>query len=87
MEVLPISLAQLQGMIGMRLRWRDDDYDIVEVLEDGPSLVAQSAATDTSIQSDVHGRARREVQHVVVIPVLNSDRTLLHPEFLEIELL
>ncbi|MES2365486.1 MAG: hypothetical protein V4563_06310 [Pseudomonadota bacterium] len=87
MEALPISLTQLQGMIGMRLRWRDDDYDIVEVLEDGPSLVAQSATTDTSIQGDVHGRARREVQQVVVIPVLNANKTLLHPEFLEIELL
>ncbi|MHB1175080.1 MAG: hypothetical protein ACYCZJ_08150 [Sulfuriferula sp.] len=87
MEALPISLAQLQGMIGMRLRWRDLDYEIVEVLEDGPSLVAQSFAASTAIQSDVHGRARREVQQVVVIPVLNSDKTLLHPEFLEIELL
>ncbi len=87
METLPISLAQLQGMIGLRLRWRDLDYEIVEVLEDGPSLVAQSFTTSTAIQSDVHGRARREVQQVVVIPVLNSDKTLLHPEFLEIELL
>lgn len=87
MELLPISLAQLQGMIGLSLRWRDLDYEIVEVLEDGPSLVAQSIAANTAIQSDVHGRARREVQQVVIIPVLNSDKTLLHPEFLEIELL
>ncbi len=87
MGLLPISLAQLQGMIGLRLRWRDLDYEIVEVLEDGPSLVAQSFAASIAIQSDVHGRARREVQQVVVIPVLNSDKTLLHPEFLEIELL
>ncbi len=87
MEALPISLAQLQGMIGTRLRWRDEDYNVVEVLEDGPSLVAQSTTTGTRIQSDVHGRARREVQQVVIIPVLTTDKTLLHPEFLEIELL
>ncbi|BBP05375.1 hypothetical protein TPL01_15500 [Sulfuriferula plumbiphila] len=87
METLPISLAQLQGMIGMCLRWRGVDYAVVEVLEDGPALVAQSLVPNTAIQGDVHGRARREVQQVVVIPVLNLDKTLLHPEFLEIELL
>mgnify|MGYP000568952745 CR=1 FL=1 len=87
METLPISLAQLQGMIGMHLRWRAVDYAVVEVLEDGPALVAQSLAANTTIQGDMHGRARREVQQVVVIPVLNLDKTLLHPEFLEIELL
>ncbi len=87
METLPISLAQLQGMIGMHLRWRAVDYAVVEVLEDGPALVVQSLTPGTAIQGDVHGRARREVQQVVVIPVLNLDKTLLHPEFLEIELL
>lgn len=87
MDILPISLAQLQGMIDLHLRWRDMDYAVVEVLEDGPSLVVQSLAPGTTIQADVHGRARREVQRMVVIPVLNLDKTLLHPEFLEIELL
>lgn len=87
MESLPISLAQLQHMIGMRLRWRGVDFAVVEVLEDGPALVAQSMAPDSTIQSDVHGRARREISEVKVIPVLNHDKTLLHPEFLEIELL
>jgi len=87
MEKLPISLSQLQGMIGMYLRWRGVDYAVVEVLEDGPALVAQSLAASTAIQGDVHGRARREVQQVVIIPVLSPDKTLLHSEFLEIELL
>jgi hypothetical protein len=34
----------------------------------------------------VHGRAHRHVQSVVVIPVLTPDRTLLHNDFLDIEL-
>lgn len=87
MEPPLISLMQLQGMIGMQLRWRGTDYTVVEVLEDGPSLVAQSLAQSSAIQSDAHGRARREVQQVKVIPVLNPAKTLLHPDFLEIELL
>lgn len=53
METLPISLVQLQGMIGMGLRWRNVNYAVVEVLEDGPALVVQSLAPGTDRKSVV----------------------------------
>ncbi len=83
---LPISIAQLQGMIGLHIHWHNTRYAIVEVLEDGPALIAQRIAPDAAIQGDVHGRAHRHVQSVVVISVLTPDRTLLHNDFLDIEL-
>jgi hypothetical protein len=83
---LPISIAQLQGMIGLHILWHDTRYAIVEVLEDGPALVAQRLAPDAIIQGDAHGRAHRQVQPVITICVLTPDRSLLHNDFLDIEL-
>jgi hypothetical protein len=73
-------------MIGLHIRWHDTRYVIVEVLEDGPALVAQRFAPDAAIQGDAHGRAHRHVQSIVVIKVLIPDRSLLHHDFLDIEL-
>lgn len=86
METLPITLTQLRGMIGLTFRWHGGCYVVIEMLEDGPSLVAQSVTPTSSIQGDVHGRARREVRDVLVIPVLAADKSLLHPDFLDIDL-
>ena len=86
MTTLPVSIAQLQDMIGLHILWHDTRYAIVEVLEDGPALIAQCLAPDAAIQGDMHGRAHRHVQSIVVIKVLTPDRSLLHNDFLDIEL-
>ncbi|HHS97702.1 MAG TPA: hypothetical protein ENK08_07355 [Chloroflexi bacterium] len=85
-QPLEISLDQLRGMIGLEVRFLGWRCHVIEVLEDGPSLVLQESDTHT-IQPDQYGNAGRRVPRTHTIPVLTGDRLALHPDFLDLELL
>jgi hypothetical protein len=85
MDPIVITLDQLRGMIGLRLLHQGMACVVVEVLEDGPSLVLE--AEETPIQGDMHGRAHRRVPETRVVPVLTADQSELHSEFLSLELM
>jgi len=80
MSELVISLQQLRGMIGINLYHNNKACQVVEVLEDGPSLVLQYFEND--IQKNQHGNAHRRVPETFCIPILSNDKTELSGQYL-----
>jgi hypothetical protein len=86
MPEIVITLDQLRSMIGLRLLYQGILCRVIEVLEDGPSLVLQSIEEEPSIQANQHGEATRRTPVSYTVPVLNDTQTELHPQFLELDL-
>lgn len=85
-DPIEISLDQLRGMIGLRVRHEGGVYQIIEVLEDGPSLVLENRQQATSQQADQYGDPGRWVPTTCTVPVLVGARDALHPSFLALDL-
>lgn len=85
MSEIVITLKQLRGMIGIKLCHNNKECQVIEVLEDGPSLVLQYFEND--IQENQHGNAHRRVPETVCIPVLSSDKKELSDVFLSLDLI
>lgn len=86
MSKIIITLEQLRSMIGLRLWHQGILCQVIEVLEDGPSLVLQSLKEAPTIQPNQHGEATRRTPVTYTVPVLNNDKTELHPQFLALDL-
>ena len=84
-DKIVITLQQLRGLIGIRMYHQDILCQVIEVLEDGPSIVLQ-AVNQTRIQNNQHGGASRHAPVTYTIPVLSPDQTELHPSYLALEL-
>ncbi|MFW2439869.1 MAG: hypothetical protein ACN4GR_10905 [Arenicellales bacterium] len=84
-EKLPISVNELRAMIGMRVCYLGNHGIIIEVLEDGPSLVLQNTST-AAIQSNLHGHPTRRSPQTLTVQVLSENGTALHKEFLDLDL-
>jgi hypothetical protein len=87
MSEIIITLDQLRSMIGLRLMHQGILCQVIEVLEDGPSLVLQSIDEAPSIQPNQHGEATRRTPVTYTVPVLNQDKTELHAQFLALDLI
>jgi hypothetical protein len=87
MSEIEITLEQMRGLIGIRVSYRGDQYEVIEVLEDGPSVVLRQLGEQRVIQSNYHGNPHRRVQETLMVPVLAPDRRALHSEFLLLELI
>jgi hypothetical protein len=87
MSEIIITLEQLRSMIGLRLMHQGIACQVIEVLEDGPSLVLQSRHEKPAIQANQHGEATRRTPVTYTIPVLNQEKTELHPQFLALDLI
>ena len=86
MTAIEITLEQLRGMIGISVRHQGAVCCVIEVLEDGPAIVLADAE-NTEIQDNQYGDPHRRVTQTYTIPVLSADRSGIHPEFLELELI
>lgn len=84
-HMIEISIEQLRGLIGIRLYHKNQLYQVIEVLEDGPSIVIQHLQ-ELSIQNNQHGEAQRKTPLTHTIPVLTADRKSIHNEFLALDL-
>lgn len=84
MPEIIITLEQLRGMIGIKLYHNNRACQVIEVLEDGPSIVIQYF--DNDIQENQHGEAHRKVPETLCIPVLSNDKTQLSEIFLSLDL-
>lgn len=84
---LNVTVEQLRDLIGLRVWHRGQQWQVIEVLEDGPSLVLQDCAPHTVIQPDQHGEAHRRVPHTLNVPLVTGDRQALNPVFLDLELI
>ena len=85
MSELLISLKQLRGMIGISLFYNNKPCQVIEVLEDGPSLVLQYL--ESNIQQNQHGNAHRRVPETICIPILSKDKKQLSDLFLSLDLM
>ena len=85
MSEIVISLNQLRGMIGIKLNYNNKACQVVEVLEDGPSLVLQYF--ENNIQNNLHGNAHRLVPETFCVPILSRDKTELSEVFLSLDLI
>ena len=84
-DKLPITVNELRKMIGLSVYYRGQHGSIIEVLEDGPSLVLQAAGSDR-IQHNLHGHPTRLSPNTMTVRVLSENGTSLHRDFLELEL-
>ncbi len=85
MTRVDINLAQLRNMIGLRVRHGDLLCEIIEILDDGPTLVLKDIR-HAIIQSNKFGDATRRVPETHTVPVLSTDHAGLHPAFRALEL-
>jgi hypothetical protein len=83
---MDISLQQLRQVIGVRVNYLEQVWQIIEVLEDGPSLVLESLHPHRVVQQDKFGDGYRRVPYRMTVPVLSIDRAALHPDFLALDL-
>jgi len=87
MTTIEITLVQLRGMIGQKVRHQGMACQVIEVLENTTSLVLQVYEPGRKIQPDQHGDAHRRVPETITIPVLTQDKEELHPSFLALDLM
>ena len=85
MSELVITIEQLRGMIGVKLCHNNQPCQVVEVLENGPSLVLQYF--ENNIQNNQYGDAHRRAPETLCIPVLSEDKKELHNMFLMLNLI
>ena len=83
---MEISLQQLRQMIGVRVGYLEQAWQIIEVLEDGPSLVLESLRPQRVVQQDKFGEGYRRAPYRMTVPVLSIDEAALHPDFLALDL-
>ncbi len=76
----------LRKLIGGRARYLGQVYQIVEVLEDGPTLILQNDGGNT-IQADQLGEAHRRVPQAVEVPLTLTENGAVDIENLDLELL
>lgn len=76
-----IDIARLQLLIGNEVRHNGKPCHIIEILEDGPSLVLQQRTQDTTIQADQHGEAHRKVPTTYTVAVLDTDGSTFSAAF------
>ena len=86
MDEIVITLEQLRGMIGLKVRHHGLSCQVIEVLEDGPPLVLQDCKATSTIQANQFGDANRRVPQTQTIPVLTPDKKELHALFLALDL-
>ncbi len=75
-----LGLKQLRQLIGARVRYLEDLWQVVEILDDGPILVLESLQR-RDLQHNQYGEGHRRVPRRLSVPVLAHDRQGLHPEF------
>ncbi len=87
MTPLISEIESLRSVIGQRVRFHDVIFEIIEILEDGPSFVLQNCEEHTSIQPDQHGEAHRRVPQTMTLPILMTTDGTLDSAGMGIELL
>lgn len=72
-------LEHLQQYIGCEITYKGKRCQLVEILDDGPSLVLMCLQPGTAIQSNQHGGANRRVNETHTVPCLSEIHDDLHP--------
>lgn len=81
-----ITLERLRACIGREVICAGEPCIIIEVIEDGPTLVLSCQNGTTVVQANQHGEATRRVPRTRTVPVFSVDTGLPHPDFLKLNL-
>ncbi|MGE0081872.1 MAG: hypothetical protein AB7U81_11300 [Thiohalomonadaceae bacterium] len=81
-----MGIEELRGLIGTTVSYRGIPCCVIEVLEDGPSLVLLDRTHD-SVQADQFGEPWRQLPDTHVVPVWQSGGQEFHEEFLALQVL
>ena len=84
MNAQTISLPDLRRLIGQSVLYHGICCRVIEVLEDGPSLVLADGGKNREIQDNQYGEPNRTVPRTYTVPVRAGAE--LHPDFLELSL-
>lgn len=83
--MINIDSEQIRDMIGLQVKYHDVYCRVVEVLEDGPSIILEDMERHISIQADQHGEAHRRVPKTYTISLLSPDKLEFSAAFLALE--
>ena len=83
--MITLDTDQMRSMIGLRVKYHEVHCQIVEILEDGPTLILEDLDHHFSIQADQHGEAHRKVPQTYSINVLSNDKLEFSAMFLALE--
>jgi hypothetical protein len=81
-----LSREELRGFVGQHVRHLGTLWLVVDVLEDGPSLVLRDCDSHLALQNDQFGDPHRLVPRVVVLPVWDAERRQLTADFLRLDI-
>jgi hypothetical protein len=79
-----VQLECLRQLIGRRVRSGKDLFTIVDVLDEGPSVVLESEARERAIQVNQHGNPSRRGRNTLTLPVLSDDGKRWNPALQEL---
>jgi hypothetical protein len=82
-----LRVEHLRDLIGLKVKHQASLWEIIEVLEDGPTLVLRDCEMHTVIQADQHGEAHRRVPSTTTIPLFDRDGNELNPALLDLDLM
>ncbi len=86
MVATPLTSNHLRNLIGHAVEFRGRRLRIVEVLEDGPSLVLEQAQGTGSIHGNQYGEVGRRSPDTWTLQVFASDGVTLNPLIAELRL-
>lgn len=72
-------LHELYLYIGQTIVYEGTRCQLIEILEDGPSLVFSCPDHKATIQTNQHGDANRRTPENYTVPLLSSVHNDLHP--------
>ena len=82
-----INVGRLHNLIGHEVEFAGALCQIIEILEDDPTLILQHRHHLTSIQADQHGEAHRRVPSTITVPVFDPLGVALHADFHSLNLM
>lgn len=74
-----VTLQRLRALIGQRVHYEGLDCQIIEVLEDGPSLVLQEQGVAAVVQDNQHGEGHRRVAPTLTLRVHDALSGQINP--------
>jgi len=83
--MIQLNTEQMRDMIGLRVKYHEVYCQVIEIIEDGPSLILEDLEMHISIQADQHGEAHRKVPKTYTVTILSQDMSEFSPAFLALE--
>ncbi|EDY86756.1 hypothetical protein GP5015_1555 [gamma proteobacterium HTCC5015] len=74
-----VLLQLAHDLVGVRGVYRGREFTLIEVMDDGPSVVLEPTETDNVVQNTAQGEAKRYAQSSYTLPFLSPVNGDIHP--------